>query len=84
MTQRIHSVTSQSDTDAILGRLVDELTRKIAAGERIDLEALLAAHPDRAVELRRLVPALRGLAGLAASFSQEEPDRPVGVSDRGM
>jgi serine/threonine protein kinase/Tfp pilus assembly protein PilF len=77
-------VTSHSENDATLGQLVDELTRKIAAGETIDLDALLAAHPDRADELRRLVPALRGLAGLAASFSREELNRPVGVSDRGM
>jgi serine/threonine protein kinase/tetratricopeptide (TPR) repeat protein len=42
--------------------LVEELTARIQAGEAIDVEAFLQAHPEDAEQLRRLLPALFLLA----------------------
>jgi serine/threonine protein kinase/tetratricopeptide (TPR) repeat protein len=50
-----------------LAELVEELTARLKAGEPADLDACLAAHPEHAAELRRLLPALRLLADLSHS-----------------
>src|SRR5262249_36650943 len=50
---------SFSDSFALL---VEELTARLQAGEAIDVEAFLQAHPADAEQLRRLLPALLLLA----------------------
>jgi serine/threonine protein kinase len=50
-----------------LGALIDDLAARMQAGEAIDLEAVLTDHPERADELRQLLPALQLLADVAAS-----------------
>jgi serine/threonine protein kinase len=54
-------------TDPVLADLVEQLTARLQNGEEIDLEAVAAAHPDRAEELGRLLPALRILGDLRSS-----------------
>ncbi len=56
-----------SANDPILNRLVEELTEKLQAGERVELSAYVAQYPDQADRLRRLWPALRMLANMSHS-----------------
>src|SRR5262249_31317551 len=44
-----------------------EVTNKLQAGEPVDVEAYIAAHPELAEQLRRLLPALGVLAELGRS-----------------
>jgi tetratricopeptide (TPR) repeat protein len=48
--------------DPVLAKLVDEITDRLQAGDAVDLEEYAARHPERAEELRRLLPALEMLA----------------------
>jgi hypothetical protein len=50
-----------------LAEVVEELTKRLKAGGAADLDACLAAHPEHAAELRRLLPALQLLADLSRS-----------------
>jgi tetratricopeptide (TPR) repeat protein/serine/threonine protein kinase len=50
-----------------LAELVDRLAARVQAGERIDLEAVLAEHPEHAEQLRRLLPAVGALDELSRS-----------------
>jgi WD40 repeat protein/serine/threonine protein kinase len=66
----IPSVANGSPTsspDQALGVLVDELTARLQAGERIDFQAYLQEHPQYAEQLRQLLPALQMLADLGSS-----------------
>jgi eukaryotic-like serine/threonine-protein kinase len=62
-----------SGADPELDRLIEELTRRIQAGESVDLEAIAREHPGHAEPLRRLLPALEMLADLGQSVSAEGP-----------
>ncbi len=53
--------------DPVLNRLVEELTEKLQAGERVDLSAYVARFPEQADRLRRLWPALRMMANMSQS-----------------
>jgi serine/threonine protein kinase len=63
--------------DPVLGQLVEELTQKLQAGESIDPEAYLAAQPEHAEALRRLLPAIDLLAHLGAMGGEDEPRRVI-------
>jgi serine/threonine protein kinase/Flp pilus assembly protein TadD len=52
-----------------LAEVVEQLTARLKAGEAVDLDACLAAHPEHADELRRLFPALQLLADASRSPS---------------
>lgn len=55
-------------TDAVpaeLAELVEQLTARIKRREPVDFEGLVSAHPAHAEELRRLLPAIQGLAELS-------------------
>ena len=56
-----------TEPDAGLDELLDGIAEKVRAGEPVDVEALARAHPGRAVELRRMLPAMQVLADLDAS-----------------
>jgi serine/threonine protein kinase/Flp pilus assembly protein TadD len=47
-----------------LDDLLEELGNRLQAGERLDLEEIVAEHPQHADDLRRYFPALNVLAGL--------------------
>ncbi len=59
--------------DPVLAELVEEITDRLQAGEAVDPEALAARHPDKAEELRRLLPALRMLATAGGSRDGPAP-----------
>ncbi len=48
----------------VLADLVEKLTQAIQAGDPVDVEAVATEHPEHAETIRRLMPALRQLAGL--------------------
>ena len=56
------------ETEQFLADLVDELTRRVQAGEVIDVEQVAGEHPGRADAIRRLLPTLEllGELGFAA------------------
>ena len=75
-----HSRTGAGDE--LLGELIEEVSRQLEAGEAVDLDAFIAAHPERAETLRLVLPALVVLADLGRSavrephacFVRESPD----------
>jgi serine/threonine protein kinase/tetratricopeptide (TPR) repeat protein len=78
------------DGEAGLADLVEEVTARLKAGEAVNLDAFLQAHPDHAAELRRLYPALRLLADashsgdLSCPPDATEPDGPgAGLGELG-
>ena len=58
--------------DAVLGELIDEIAGRIQAGEPVDLNALFRNHPERADELRELLPAIHVMADLGELAAEEE------------
>ena len=67
----IHAVPEADDP--ILVELVEELTDQLQAGVPVDLSAVVRYHPEHAAELRRLLPALRALAGADRSTDFSSP-----------
>jgi WD40 repeat protein/serine/threonine protein kinase len=67
MNAPVSSLKSISVNDPILAELMDQLANRLQAGEPLDVEGFLRAHPDRAEELRRLLPAVEVLADLEQS-----------------
>ena len=61
---RAHGRSDHSEVDLILVELVEEFTRRLLAGEAVDIEALALQHPTRAEALFALLPAMQGLADL--------------------
>lgn len=60
--------TRAADTrSAALAELIDRLTDRALAGERLDLDRLIADHPDHADALRALLPAVGLLGELSRS-----------------
>jgi serine/threonine protein kinase/Flp pilus assembly protein TadD len=60
-------LVSNTRTDPILDNLIDEFAKKLQTGEPVDLETFVREHPERAEELRRLLPAMQVLAELGRS-----------------
>jgi serine/threonine protein kinase/uncharacterized protein HemY len=57
------------NADGGLADVVEALTARLKAGEVVDLDGCLGAHPEHAAELRRLFPALALLADPSRSAS---------------
>ena len=55
-----------SESDPILDRLIDEIARKLQAGEAVDLDQLSGRDPERAELLRKLLPSMEMLANLGS------------------
>lgn len=63
-----------------LALAVEELTRSIEAGQRIDVEAFTALYPQHEAPLRKLLPAIEALARLAHSGGSVLSPDPLGES----
>src|SRR5260370_40768711 len=63
------AASQPGSTDQALGVLVEELTARIQAGQPIDVQGYVEAHPEHAERLRQLLPALHRLADLGRSAS---------------
>jgi len=53
-----------SQSDEVLGELIDRLAGRIQAGKPVELESFLQHHPERAEELKELLPAIQVMAQL--------------------
>jgi serine/threonine protein kinase len=72
MSASAPSSTGSAKADPALAALFDELTNWVLAGQAIDEEELLRAHPEQADQLRELLPALRLLAEFGRSQEGED------------
>ncbi|HKB36307.1 MAG TPA: serine/threonine-protein kinase, partial [Gemmataceae bacterium] len=61
MSPSLRPGTSEG-TDALLADLIEEITDKLRAGVAVDVDAYVARHPERAAQIRELLPALQLLA----------------------
>jgi hypothetical protein len=67
MTMPMPAASQSRSTEHGLADLIEELSARMETGEPVDLQAYLDAHPEHAVELRRLYPALQLLADFSRS-----------------
>jgi WD40 repeat protein len=67
MTGPVRPRAHRSEADPVLDNLLDEFAHKLQAGERVDPETFAQDHPERAHELRRVLPAIQVLAELASA-----------------
>ncbi|MGQ0636206.1 MAG: serine/threonine protein kinase [Planctomycetaceae bacterium] len=58
------------DWCASMCNLIEELTEQVKRGERIDLDAVVAAHPEYADDLRKVLPTLELLAEVGPSAAR--------------
>jgi tetratricopeptide (TPR) repeat protein len=90
MSATTHDPSLLNGTDPELDRLIEELTRRVQAGEAVDLESFAREHPGHTEPLRRLLPALEMLAGLSHSVTADRlragasgPDPAAGLGELG-
>jgi serine/threonine protein kinase len=73
MTVPIPAASQSRSTEHRLADLIEELSARLEAGEPVELQACLDAHPEHADELRRLYPALQLLADFSRSGEANLP-----------
>jgi eukaryotic-like serine/threonine-protein kinase len=85
MTESVHSLDRPAEADQVLNDLLEEVSNKFQAGERVDVDAYIREHPDRADALRRMLPAMqvlaeweRSLGGSALTLLTSEPSAALG------
>ena len=64
--------TSETPDDLFVADLVQGVSDKVRRGEPVDLDALLAEHPQYARRLKRLLPTIQALAGLDAGAGNDD------------
>jgi serine/threonine protein kinase len=64
VTATINSVGSDAEADVLAAELIEKLAARLRAGEAVEVEAFLQAHPGQAGRLRRLWPTIQVLAEL--------------------
>jgi serine/threonine protein kinase/tetratricopeptide (TPR) repeat protein len=65
--------TALRSRDRILEDLIAEITDHLQAGERVDLSAILADHPEHAEILRNILPAIEVMAEFGRSSAAGRP-----------
>src|SRR5262245_53023425 len=68
---------SAAGADSSLGRLLEELTARVQAGEPVEAEALTVQYPEHAAELGELLAALAAIEGLSRSAAAAGSFPPV-------
>jgi len=76
MTSSVRPSVLGSDIDPAVAELIEDLVTRLQAGEAVDVAAVIAAHPQHADQLRRLLPAVEALAQLGRSASAEDAAPP--------
>jgi eukaryotic-like serine/threonine-protein kinase len=76
MSESLRSINRDGIKDSLLDELLDEIGSRVQAGEPVDLEAYVQAHPEYADQLRQLLPAMRVMARLGASGASVPPCEP--------
>src|SRR5260221_3265689 len=64
MTEPISVPLPETPDDRLIAEIVQSVSDKVRSGETVDVAALLAAHPQQAERLRRLLPTIEALAEL--------------------
>jgi WD40 repeat protein/serine/threonine protein kinase len=80
-------LTQGTEADPVLDELLADFANRLQAGEPVEVEAYARQHPERADELRRLLPAVQVLADLqhltgaqdVASGSRSGRERALGT-----
>ncbi|MEM7315674.1 MAG: serine/threonine-protein kinase, partial [Planctomycetota bacterium] len=73
MTENRTEIPVESDTDELLGQILDQLTEQLRRGETIDLAAYEREFPNQIEEIRCLLPTLKTMVGLGcSSFDRKE------------
>ncbi len=70
------STPSETGTDRVLADLLEELAKRIQAGEPVDVEAYLAEHADCVDQLKELLPTVEFLAEIG-QFGDASDVRPA-------
>jgi WD40 repeat protein/serine/threonine protein kinase len=81
MSGRVKPLAGESGADPLLDNLLAEFAHKLEAGEPVDPEVYAREHPERAAQLRHLLPAIQALAGLDASSKAANGAVPVPTAD---
>jgi serine/threonine protein kinase/tetratricopeptide (TPR) repeat protein len=81
MTPAHRSVNRDSSEDPFLMQLLDEIADQIQAGELVDLDRHIQAHPEFAERLRQLLPAMQLMANLGQSAASGETSVPPALPD---
>jgi serine/threonine-protein kinase len=76
--------------DATIENLIEEITNRLQAGEKVGLEEIERRHPEHAERIARLLPALRTMAQLGqsairdvAGLAAPGPDPVLGLGELG-
>jgi WD40 repeat protein/serine/threonine protein kinase len=83
MSIAMPSPAVRGSADSGLADLVDEVIRRVQAGESIDPEALAGHDPGLAEQIRRLLPTLEKLADLGGSATGDPAGGRPAVGDAG-
>lgn len=85
MVDRFSGVHWGNETDELFCKLVEEWTRKLQAGESVDLTQYLRMYPHHATKVNDLFPAVQVLADLGTSATScFEVGSPAGDSRSGV
>jgi WD40 repeat protein/serine/threonine protein kinase len=87
VSEPLHRLTWASKADPVLDDLLADFANRLQAGEAVGVEAFAQEHPERADELRRLLPAMQVLADLEGMAGAEDvlvppvpgPERALGT-----
>jgi tetratricopeptide (TPR) repeat protein len=71
------SAPSHNGSEVVLAEVVEEFTKRVQAGEPVDIEAYVQRYPEHAERLRRLLPALALLDDLGRSVSANPDGAPT-------
>jgi hypothetical protein len=64
MSAQVPRLTQGTEADPVLDELLADFANRLQTGEAVEVEAYARQHPERADELRRLLPAVQVLADL--------------------
>jgi serine/threonine protein kinase/Flp pilus assembly protein TadD len=78
MTGPVKHLVQLTEADPILDDLLEEFTNRLEACVRVDVEAYIAEHPERAEALRRMLPVIQVLAELDRSGAAVAADSSTG------
>jgi serine/threonine-protein kinase len=76
MTGPLGSQPRNEQADLSLEQLLDDLVERLQAGEDLDMEAVVRAHPGHAESIRRMMPALEALVEFGETSAPAETRRP--------
>jgi serine/threonine protein kinase len=69
MNSLARPLTQSERSEAVLAKIVEEVTNQFHAGQAVEVERYVEAHPELAEQIRQLVPALQVLAELGQSVA---------------